>query len=253
MPSTLINAAIVGAQRSGTTWLARSLDFHPEIALARNKEAHIFDEPTVQRRGVSQAQIRELFAESRTGQILLDATPSYIYLPGCLDALKRHNPSAKVVVILRDPGQRAVSHYYHSRSRGAEDRGILGALSAERIRLRVGCRSALDPASPARDHSYLDRGRYFAQVDNLLSLFPESLVIPFPLIKSQPHLVLDSVQTYLGVEVLPLPTVADRNSGIRPRHRVLGKAISFGLRRDTREAFRTLNWSPRALDENLRS
>jgi hypothetical protein len=247
-----IDAVIVGAQRSGTTWLATSLDAHPNVCLAKNKEAHFFDDSSVQARGLTPQHFAEAFPAIRKDQISLDATPSYLYLPGCLPALKRHNPDAKVVAILRDPGQRAVSQYYHSTYRGVEKQTILAAFLLEQALLRAEARPPLSATSSARDHSYLDRGRYSAQVSNLLSLFPDSLVIPFPLIKFEPSRTLDLVQAYLGIDVTPLPPSEQRNSVTRPKHRVLAGAVSLFLRSDTRATLRMLGWNPSALDEGGR-
>ena len=87
-----VGAAIVGAQKCGTTTLAAMLDEHPQIRLAVGKESHLFDQAVVHRDGPTDGDIEQYWPDVSEGELLLDATPSYLYLPGCLEALLRHSP-----------------------------------------------------------------------------------------------------------------------------------------------------------------
>jgi hypothetical protein len=249
-----VDAVIAGAQRSGTTWLARVLSQHPSIALANNKEAHLFDRADVQESGLSREILMEFFPGSHDEKLWLDATPSYLYLAGCLEALKASNPDVKVIVILRNPGQRALSHYYHCRWLSLEPKSLLGALVAEPKRLRAGRHNFIDPNSPHRTWSYLDRGRYRRQIGRLLKLFPQALVVPFPKIISHPNELLIDVQRYLGVEIIHLEILPVQNKHeARPSHTFLSKLISLLLEFDTRSTRKLLGWKRSDLNEGRRS
>ena len=198
-PSPVINAAIVGVQRAGTSSLAAMLAEHPEICLAEGKEAHLFDDLVVQSRGPSHAQLEALFAHRREEAVLLDATPSYVWMPGCLEALQRHNPEVKVICVLREPAERAASSHALQLGRGWENLPFWRALLVERRRLRR------DPApfvtrSETRVHSYRTRGYYRAQVEALLERFPDALVLSFGDLLNDPTSVMASIYAYLGLQ-----------------------------------------------------
>ena len=254
MKKTTVDVVIVGAQRSGTTWLARMLEQHPSIALAQGKEAHLFDRSDVQKDGLSGQVLAQHFPGANGDQLWLDATPSYLYLAGSLEALKASNPDAKVIALLRDPGQRAVSHYYHSRWLNQEPKSLLGALFAEPQRLRSGRDSMLEFNSAHRNWSYLDRGKYHRQIRRLSGLFPHAMIIPFPKIMSQPRELLIDIQRYLGIEVTDLEILPIQNNhGTRARRPFISRFISLLLRTDTRSTLDILGWQRSELREGTRS
>ena len=238
-----VDAAIVGAQKSGTTWLAESLSNHPEICLAFGKEAHLFDQVEVQEEGVNPALFSQKFPKPSNIQKLLDATPSYMYLPGCLEALKRNNPDVKVIAIIRDPGERAISHFYHSKKLGHENRSLVFALLQERKKLQNEISESLRANSSWRNHSYIDRGRYLHQMQAILNLFPDALVIPFKHLATKPQEVLNTTQDFLGLRKIELPTLPPINANFgRRKHRVVSKLIRLYTSSDTRATKKLLHW-----------
>ena len=138
-----IDIALVGAQKSGTTSLAALLAQHPSVCGAKLKETHLFDQEKVQRDGLHSGALLEHFPNSQSGQMLMDATPSYLYLPGCIESLIKHNPNIRILVVLRDPAERAVSHHAHERRLGHERRSFPMSLALELIRLQRDRLSAL--------------------------------------------------------------------------------------------------------------
>jgi len=183
---------IVGAQKCGTTTLAAVLDEHPGICLAVGKETHLFDRADVQQSGPSTDDLERWFPHREPGQLLLDATPSYVYLPGCLEAAVEHNPDLRAIVMLRPPGDRAVSHYGHARRHRFERRSALLALLLERRRLRKD-RDPLAQGSAHRERSYVDRGRYHAQLQRLLALVPQVHVVLMSDLIADPERVVHGV------------------------------------------------------------
>lgn len=230
-----IDVAIVGAQRSGTTSLATALGEHPQICLALHKETHVFDRVDVQRGGPCDDLLQTFYPHRLPGQLLLDATPSYLYLPGCIGALVRHSPEVRLIVILRDPAARALSHHAHSRSRGSENRGAVPALLLERLRLG----REVDPLremSAHREWSYVDRGRYGPQLERLHSLIDNVHVVIFEQMITDPRATLLGIHRFLGIEEREDTSLEHLNSSNRrPQRgaRLLARALTRNVRRNT--------------------
>ena len=154
---TLPTFIIVGAMRSGTTALARYLGAHPQVHMAANKELHFFDRHFD--RGVEWYSTN--FAEGAGRLERGEATPAYLYDPVAPPRMAEVVPDAKLVVILRNPVDRAYSHYWHKRARGSEPLEFEDAVDAEPERLATGGYDAF------ANYSYLDRGRYASQLRRL--------------------------------------------------------------------------------------
>ena len=236
-----LSIAIVGAQRCGTTTLAWALAQHPDTSLGVEKEPHFFDDAEVQRSGLSDERITAHFDGVAPGRALIDATPAYLYLPGCLEALKRDSPEVSVVAILRDPAVRAISHYAHERRSATESHRISAALRRERKRL-------------AQDFAPLDPGRYVKQIEHLFAVFPSAVVLRFAELLDAPQAVLDRVQRHVGLEPHPAVTlesvVAHRNSAGRTRGAQRAAArIRKSLQPETEKAELLLGWTPGSLQD----
>ena len=228
--SALVDVAVVGAQKCGTTTLAAMLDEHPRLCLAVGKEAHLFDDESVQQRGPAAADIERWWPHRQPGQLLLDATPSYLYLPGCLEALVRHNPQVRVIVMLRPAALRAISHHGHERRRGTERLPLGLALLAERRRLRR------DPAplageSAHRTASLIDRGRYAAQLRRLHSLTPNVHVTTLADLVHDPSVEMQRMFGFLGLQPVPIREAPHLNAG-RRRRRPLWRAVLSAVTRN---------------------
>ena len=165
----MLDFMIVGAQKCGTTALAHFRSQHPEIGMASPKEAHLFDSPKYSSDWTPE-QIDERyrpFLEHCTGAAVRgEATPIYMFLPEIAGELKRYNPDLKLIVLLRDPVERAISHFYMEKNRDKEHLPLWLALLAEPFRLRRR-EDAKHVDSHLRRHSYRRRGLYSLQLRNL--------------------------------------------------------------------------------------
>ena len=175
---------IAGAQKCGTTALAQFLDAHPEIRVSSLKEVHLFDAPEYSS-DWTPAEIDERYRphfghcrfHGRTGETVLgEGTPVYCFLPDVAPELSRYNPELKLIVLLRDPVERAISHYYMERNRGGEHRSLWLALLLEPFRLRWD-RAPRPLESPTRRYSYRARGLYSRQLRNLYRSFDPDRVL----------------------------------------------------------------------------
>ena len=222
---------IVGAQKAGTSALAQFLDAHPEIGMSSRKEVHLFDAPEYSRDWTPakiDERYRPHFAQGRfTGlpgeTVLGEATPVYLFLRDVPAELRRYNPDLKVVVLLRDPVERAISHYYMERGRGGEGRPLWQALLLEPFRL-LGSRDPRHSDSAQRVHSYRARGLYSGQLRRLYRVFDRDrvLVVRAEDLLGSHDAVMRQVFGFLDVstEVRVPPAVVFEGEPGRRKHRV---------------------------------
>ena len=199
----LIQFLIGGVQKGGTSALAQYLGDHPDVLLPGGKEAHVFDDPEFDEDWSAQridAQYRAHFPASTTSALHGDATPIYSFQPRLVARIARYNPAMKWIILLRDPIERAISHYYMERSRGLEQLPLWAALLAEPWRLH-GRMQDLSLNSPLRCHSYCTRGFYSQQLDVLYGNFPgeQILLLRSKDLLADPTGCLRRVHTHLGL------------------------------------------------------
>jgi len=149
---------IAGAQKSATSTLWSLVRLHPQVHVHPKKEVHFFD--WYFRRGVDwyAAQFDPTPEQSEIG----DATPTYMYYEVARRRMIETLPHAKIVLILRDPVQRAYSHFWHSTRLEYED----VATFEEAVQLEPSRLASGERFHEIR-HSYLDRGRYIDQILDL--------------------------------------------------------------------------------------
>jgi hypothetical protein len=159
---------ILGAQRAGTTSLYEYLRRHPRIAPAFTKEVHYFTLHAAEPESWYRAHFPRLRALERRAALTGEATPYYLFEPRAPRRIARMLPEARYIVLLRDPVERAHSHYQHERARGREPLGFSAALEKEESRLAPELeRLANDPdyTSAVHQHqSYFARGLYAEQL-----------------------------------------------------------------------------------------
>lgn len=226
-----IGVAIIGAQKCGTTTLAALLDEHPEISLGIGKESHLFDQAHVQRSGPSDDAVARYWADAPPGSLLLDATPSYLYLPGCVEALLRHSPDVALIVVLRSPGDRMLSHHGHECRLGVERWPPLIAFLLERRRLR----RSPDPlaADSAHRHaSYRDRSRYSRQLEHLASLTDRYHIVLLDDLVADPDRVVAGIHRFLGLTALPVRHLPRLNAGDGRKRRFVRGVVRLMMRRE---------------------
>jgi hypothetical protein len=160
---------VVGAQRCGTTFLARSLDAHPDVAMARPSppEPKVFCDAELAARGAEWYH-RTWFAHARDEHLLGDKSTSYLEDPDAPARAAGMLGEVEVVVLLRDPVRRAVSHWRFSTANGLETRDLEEALLADLHDDRWGSH-AWSSVSP---FAYLRRGRYVEQLAPWAATFP---------------------------------------------------------------------------------
>ncbi|MCP9819460.1 sulfotransferase [Synechococcus sp. Cruz-9H2] len=167
----------LGVQKGGTTTLHGWLSSHPQVHLPPVKELHYFS--LHHERGPAWYAAR--FADAPPGSLCGDITPYYIFHPEAPRRIQALLPEVRLIVLLRDPVDRALSQYFHSRRLGFEPLELEEALAAEPERL-AGAEQVLRADGGRhrshQEHSYVSRSRYEQQLARYQALFaPEQLLV----------------------------------------------------------------------------
>lgn len=193
-----IDFVIGGVQKAGTTALAEMLRDVPGIGLSIDKEPHFF----TRLRGcpswpaLAYLNYHTRFYRSRPGERRLgEATPLLTYWHDGPRRLWEYNPALRWIVVLRDPIERAYSHWNMECRRGNESLDFGTAIRSEAAR----CRAAL----PWQHHvySYVDRGFYSEQLRRLYRFFPRDqvLVLRSEDVRDRPGHCIDRILRLLGL------------------------------------------------------
>jgi phosphoribosylglycinamide formyltransferase 1 len=155
---------IIGAQRGGTTSMRRWLGAHPGQRVFQLGEVHYFD--NYYERG--ERWYRAQFPTGLRHQRRVESSPYMLFHPLAPDRAARDLPEqTRFVVLLREPADRALSHYRRERSKGRERMTFAGALAAEDGRL-AGETEKVERGEISLPHqfqSYRARGVYAEQID----------------------------------------------------------------------------------------
>jgi hypothetical protein len=201
-PLVLPHFVIVGAMRSGTTALATYLKAHPQVFMSPRKEVHFFDDHFHE----GMQWYSRFFAGAQAGSKIGEATPNYMYDGQAISRMASVLPEAQLVVILRNPVDRAYSHYWQKVSYGTEHLDFRSAVAREPARLAPG-----DP-TVVRTYSYIDRGRYLGQLKRIRAHYPQEALhlILFEEMKANPVHVLERLCRFIGVDPALVPSGAGR-------------------------------------------
>lgn len=177
---------LAGAQRCGTTSLFRALLAHPQVVRPTfHKGINYYDLNYY--RGIRWYRGHfplAALARRRTaaygGPMVFEASGYYLYHPFAAERIAGDLPAVKLVVMLRDPVERAFSAYKHEFARGYESESFEKALELEDSRLAGEIeRMRDDPRYESmahRHHSYRRRGHYAEQLEHLFRFFPREQV-----------------------------------------------------------------------------
>lgn len=205
---------IIGAQRGGTTSLHRYLGEHPDIILPVTKELHYFSR--LYDRGDDWYR-RQFPVRLPEPMITGEATPYYLPHPHAPRRLHAFAPAAKLIVLLRDPVDRAYSHYQHEVRRGHETLPFEEALAREEERLRGEQERMLADETydslPYQRFSYQSRGLYAEQLGAWFAFFPreQSLIVESERFYAEPIATVRRVTDFLGLPGHDLADSSVRN------------------------------------------
>ena len=173
---------IIGAQKSGTTSLHAYLSQHPRLLKPYEKEVHFFDgglDPAIDNYKKGQAWYRAHFPFRTNGDTskVFEASPLYIFNPLVPKRMLNLIPQVKIIAILRNPTERAISHYFHEQQRGYESLPIMEALQQEEQRLQSALQDMDYKNYSVIHHSYKSRGQYREQLERFFEFFPRQQIL----------------------------------------------------------------------------
>jgi sulfotransferase family protein len=231
---------IVGAPKAGTTALHAALARHPQVYASPVKEPKYYmcaDAPPPAYAGPGDAHSQQewvwrredyaaLFADAPDGTLRLESTPFYLYLAAARRRIAEELPEARLLVVIRDPIDRAYSNWMHLWVDGLEPIGdFAAAWHAEDERIAAGW---------APFWHYQRLGRYGEQLADLFDRVDRErvLVLRYWQLVSQPVETLNRVARFLGIAEDRIGTVPPDNSRpfVQPglRTSVLGRVIRAG-------------------------
>lgn len=180
--------------KAGSTSLYRYLQQHPQI-FAQRKEPHYFSYPEVAESYYRWGWVKTpqeylaLYHAKGPGQIAGDFSVSYLMHPQAAGRIKEFNSAARIFILLRNPVDRAISHYQMDHRSGRLDRSLAQILENQ-------------PPDRLYYHQYVQQGFYHDQVKRYLDLFPPNQVFIrlFEDLSSDPAGLVRQVLEFLGVD-----------------------------------------------------
>jgi hypothetical protein len=214
MVKAALDFVVIGAQKGGTTALFELLRQHPELCLPADKEAPFFNRPELYSRGVEGLFSTYFPQPLPAGKLLGTVTPQYMCIAGCAERLFDAFPACRLIAVLRDPVERAYSHYRMASRRGQETRSFDDAV-ADMLASPQAIAQARD--SVALGETYVAWGEYGRVLADYLDRFEREqlLVVYTSDLERDPAGVLRSIFEFLDVAMM----VPDR---LDERHHVGG-------------------------------
>jgi len=190
-----VDFLVCGAQKSGTSALNKYLAAHRSVCMADKKEVHYFDRDEFFTGEPDYQEYHSFFSQNTLGKLMGEATPIYMYWEQAPRRIWEYNPKMKIIMVLRNPIERAYSHWNMERYKGREKLAFTEALEAETTR-----REGTSPLQD-RKYSYVDRGWYTVQLKRILRYFPREqvLVLKYEDFKNEPDECLSKISTFLNI------------------------------------------------------
>jgi hypothetical protein len=179
------------------------------------QEMHFFDNDNMFVSDVDYEQLHKHYPLIAQSTIAGDCTPSYLYHEPTAERIWKYNPKIKLLMILRNPVDRAFAHWNMQRFRGREPLDFFDAVREEQTRI------AGAPPTEARRFAYVDRGFYGRQLARFLKFLPrEQLkVVKFEDFTGKQLETLSSIFSFLGRK--PLRSVRSKDRNIVPYERAM--------------------------------
>jgi Sulfotransferase domain len=219
-PNNFPDFMIVGAQKAGTTALYEYLSQHPQIQPTKEKELHYFNCDARYKNGIE--FYRSFFQPVVESKLAFDASPGYLHNPEAPGRIYAHNPDVKIIILLRDPVERAYSAWNMYRKMYLRNRnwffddwvsfcGASGFTILRRqddhifnfLQYAIDEIDLQDTNKPSTllESPILSHGHYHDQIERYLSLFNESqiLILENSQMRISTVECLQKIEAFLGV------------------------------------------------------
>jgi hypothetical protein len=215
---------IPGVDKAGTTACANLLGQHPGVFMCTPKEPHFFSQPSAQGRlspfipaVLDRQEYLSLFRTAPEQALWGDASTSYFWDPEAPKRIRRSVPHARFLILLRNPVERAFSHFLNNVREGIEKRDFKEAILHEQSRSRR-------PRSWTEDTVYLDCGFYAEGLDRYFALFGREavMVLLFEEVIALRPAGTEQILRFLGADPLYAESLKLRPQNQFARSRVAG-------------------------------
>lgn len=248
----LPDVLIPGAAKSGTTSLYQMLSQHPRVYFPPSEKEPFFfcfgnqkpvqlDQPIIDRVTYEEETYFKLYENGSEGQLLFDGSTAYLYrhkesIANMKQYYGERIKEVKVIILLRNPVERAWSHYNFLIRNGFENLPFEKAIEADAMKSRSKKRWGFD---------YLGFGKYADQVSAFRDAFPETKVFLLEDLK-KPNALCNEIFDFIGVERLEIEKAAKANPSGVPKSKVL-----VNLLRKNKALKKTVNLLPERTKHKL--
>ena len=198
------NTFIIGVQKAGTTTLDDWLSQHPQIYCYETlKDVHLF--ARFKSFKEIEARMKQEPIAYKDEPVVLQSAVNYIFYPSMLQQIAERSPNAKLIIILRNPVQRAFSAYSYFKKMLRENRTIHEALLYKP-------KTNLSFSKDNNDFTYIEHGMYGEQVKNCLQHFTKDqlLVLDYEELKD-PSSLLKKIFSFLQIDADFQPDLTPKN------------------------------------------
>ncbi len=207
------NLFIIGAMKSGTTYLHDLLSAHPEIFMSKIKEPCFFVKshelkhfaPSMWNRGISENQDKylQLFENALHEKIVGESTTLYTKFPTLSDVpenIHAFNPDSRFIYVMRDPIERTLSHFWHNVN-----------VESKMIDIYEGIKS---------DPHYMNVSHYALQIEKYLEYFDKKQIYfcTFEELVQNPNEILVSIFDWLNVDKTYKVPDSDKPKNVTPKN-----------------------------------
>ena len=196
---------VIGITKGGTTSLYDYLVHHPKILGSRKKELHFFDNDHAFKKGLG--YYKSLFPVKKNhDDLAFEASPGYFWKKVCAQRIAKAYPKTKLILILRNPVKRAISHYFYFFYSRWPNKSFEDAIKVKGI-------TSLHQKS--NWYQIVEAGYYLEHLQRWFELFPREqmhIVILEDLIKN-PELEVNKVFNFLGLSGFKLDSYVPKNQG----------------------------------------
>ena len=226
-----VNTFIVGAPKTGTTSLYYYLNQHTNVCMSSIKEPNFFSAKEVNSLFYKSQIIddineyHKLFSQNKK-QIIGEASVSYLFFDEVPNRIYKYNPKAKIIILLRNPIERALSHYLMDFRLGFCSENFEDIIAQPEI-------------FPQYYQQYLELGNYFLQLKRYLNVFNENQlsIVFYDDLKSDSQKVMKHIFSFLEIEFQDLD-YSIQNSFLSPSNIFVSELYKFNsLRKIVKSLF----------------
>src|SRR6476660_4179310 len=201
----LPNTFIIGVQKAGTTTLDDWLAQHPQIYCYESlKDVHLFAK--FKSMEEIEQRLKKEPAPYKNQPVILQSAVNYIFYPQLLANIAEFNPKAKLILILRNPVDRAISSYAYFQKMLRETRPMEEALIYQP-------EEVTEFTKDNSDFTYIEHGFYAKQIKSCLLYFPEEqlLVLDYEDLSKNPSALLYKLFSFLDIDTTFQPDLTPKN------------------------------------------